>query len=130
MKQILVVDDNKLIAEGLALRLGLLMKDARILTARDGREAMEVLTSEPVDLLVTDLQMPVIDGYDLIAYCRKNMPRVQLCAMSGALTPGLERQLSALGVTVSFDKPFDFDKVAERIRDEFVARQGLFGGIA
>jgi CheY-like chemotaxis protein len=117
MKHILVVDDDKLVAASLALRIGLQVKDARIHTAGDGREAMEILNFTSVDVLMTDLQMPVMNGYELIAYCRKNLPSLPLFAMSGALTPEVKRQLQTLGVTACVDKPFDFDEIALRVTD-------------
>lgn len=125
MKSILVVDDNTFVAEALALRLGLFIRDSRIITAADGREAARILDSEPVDFLLTDLQMPVMDGYDLILYCRKNHPRVHLCAMTAGPTADVLRRLRMLGVTVCFSKPFDFDETAQRVRDELVSGRGV-----
>lgn len=72
VRTILLVDDSPFVAEALALRLGLFLKDCRILTAADGVAAVEILKSEPVDFIMTDLQMPVMNGYELIAYCKKN----------------------------------------------------------
>lgn len=117
MKNILVVDDNKLIAEGLAQRIGMAMKDACIHTAENGREAMELMSSTPMDLVMTDLQMPDMDGFDLIDFCQKNRPGTALYAMTADRGPEVVKRLDHLGIAGSVEKPFDFDEVAYQIRD-------------
>ena len=125
MKNILVVDDNKLIAEGLALRIAVLVKDAYVHTAANGREAIAFLESTPVDVVVTDLQMPVMNGFELIDYCRKSKPDVSLYAMSGNADPEVAERLSRSGVFGPVEKPFDFDEVAYRIKDALSPRTRL-----
>jgi CheY-like chemotaxis protein len=118
MKNILVVDDNVFVAEGLAVRLNLFVKDCRVLTAVNGADAVQVLSATEVDFVLTDLQMPVMSGYELITYCREHRPRVRLAAMTGDCSPDVRKRLQALGVSVCFEKPFDYDLVAQRVRDE------------
>lgn len=125
MKNILVVDDNKLIAEGLALRLAVLMRDVRIHTAENGREALTLLESTSIDFVMTDLQMPVMSGFELIDYCRKNKPGIPLYAMTGDTAPEVTERLSRAGVSAPVEKPFDFDEVAERIKDALFPRMRL-----
>ncbi len=113
---VLIVDDNMLIVEALALRLSVYLRDYDILTANSGEAAVNILKSVPVRFIMTDLQMPGMDGFGLIAYCRKNHSRVPVFAMSAECDPDTVRRLHALGVSACFEKPFDFDAVTDRIR--------------
>ncbi|HJW72492.1 MAG TPA: response regulator [Geothrix sp.] len=54
-----------------------------ILMAQNGAEALEVLTREPVHVLVTDLNMPVMDGFNLIAKVSRLYPQVPIIVMTG-----------------------------------------------
>lgn len=125
IRTVLLVDNSPFVAEALALRLGLFLKDCRILTAADGMAAVEILKSNAVDFIMTDLQMPVMDGYELIAYCKKNHPRIPLYAMTGEDTPDAARRLGELGVSTCFEKPFDYDEVTRRVREELDAGPGV-----
>ncbi len=133
MKNILVVDDNAFVAEALALRLNFFIEDSRVITAADGAQAVEVLNRETVDHVLTDLQMPVMDGFELIEYCRKHHPRVPLAVMTGERTPETLKRIRMLGVSDCFEKPFDFDEVAQHIRDDLDSGRGVIdmvsGGI-
>lgn len=130
MKTIVVVDDDRFAAEALALRLGLFIPDSRIIAAADGAEGVKVLDGMPVDLLLTDINMPVMNGYALIEHCRKRHPRVRMVAMTADYSPEVFRRLHALGVPTCFEKPFDFDEVAERVRDELNAASGVYDRIS
>lgn len=125
MKNILVVDDNALIKEVLVQWIRSAMQDVGILTAQNGREAMEILKNTPVSLVLTDLQMPVMNGYELIEYCKKNMPEIHVYAMTGERTPDVVRRLGLMGVPMTVEKPFDFGEVASRIKDALADKPGM-----
>ena len=60
------------------------------LTATSGRQALAVHRQNPVDVLVTDIFMPDMDGYELIQKFRQEYPKVKVVAMSGGIprSPG------------------------------------------
>lgn len=70
MKRIMTVDDSATIRQMVALTL----RDAgyEVIEAVDGRDALERLGQESVDMLITDLNMPNLDGVGLIREVRKN----------------------------------------------------------
>lgn len=125
MKNILVVDDNALIKDVLAQWIRSAMQDTHILTAGNGREALDILNNTPVSLVLTDLQMPVMNGYELIEYCKKNRPEIPVYAMTGERTPEVVRRLGLMGVPMTVEKPFDFGKVACWIRDALDDKPGV-----
>ena len=81
-KTLLVVEDDRstlsLYRAGLKGLVGF-----KILMAENGGQAMEVLRQEPVHVLVTDLNMPVMDGFNLIAKASRFYPQVPIIVMTG-----------------------------------------------
>lgn len=78
--QILVVDDSRDVREFLALVLRL--NGCRVLTAADGNAAQKILETEYPDLVITDLEMPHGNGWDLLAYCRAQHPSLPVLIVS------------------------------------------------
>jgi CheY-like chemotaxis protein len=100
LRNILVVDDHKLTLSTISKGLSVYLKDVTILTAKDGGEAVEILKSHPVASVLTDLNMPVMDGYELLRYLRKNYPDMPVFAMTSNLTRGVEELLRHMGVSL------------------------------
>ncbi len=67
MQTFLLVDDDKALVKAMTAYLHRRYRDARLLSAQDGEEALMLLHRHQVDLLVTDLFMPVMDGFQLLA---------------------------------------------------------------
>ena len=75
MQTILVVDDNQDMRNFLT---GILNKDYHVLTASDGEEAKEIVRSRPVNLVVTDLMMPKVDGMKLTQFIHRERVVIHL----------------------------------------------------
>ncbi|MBI5585935.1 MAG: response regulator [Deltaproteobacteria bacterium] len=101
---ILLVDDHQDFLRGLANALKEGSNKCCILTAENGEQALKVLESTPVDLVVTDLRMPLMDGFDLISQAKKKYPGITVIVLSSFLYPELEPRLRALGVSHGIDK--------------------------
>ena len=111
MATILLVDDNNYIIETLSSYIKQSMKNPTVLMASNGKAAADILESLPVDFVITDLQMPIMDGYALIDYRNRNFPQVPLVAMSGDTSPDALARLNALGVNECLEKPFGYDEI-------------------
>jgi CheY-like chemotaxis protein len=118
LKNMLVVDDTETLLYAVAEWLGICFADWGILTAGNGKEAIEILESVQVDFMLTDLQMPVMDGYDLLAYIRENHPHIPTVAMSGSYDREAKERLHALGVPRCLEKPVSFKIVGDTIVEE------------
>jgi CheY-like chemotaxis protein len=116
MKNILLVDDNAYILEALALTFSTIARDCAVLKARNGKEAVEILQRVPVDLLLTDVHMPVMNGLELISHRNACYPQVPLFAMTGDASPEVMEQLNGLGVNECLEKPFNFEAVTRMIQ--------------
>ena len=108
MAVILVVDDEDTLRKNLARFLTGLGHEVR--TASNGRDALVMLDEVPIDLLVTDINMPEMDGIEVIRALRARGATFPVIAMSGggvfdkALLLG---SAGALGAAATLDKPFE-----------------------
>lgn len=122
MKRILVAEDNKLILETIAHSLT--REGYEILKALDGKECLKILEDNEVDLLITDLYMPYINGHEVISIIRderkKNIPILVLSA-GGAE----ENVLKAfeLGADDFMVKPFSLVELNVRVRKLLALRR-------
>jgi two-component system, chemotaxis family, chemotaxis protein CheY len=110
-KKILVAEDSASIRKFITLALKL--RGYHVIAAVDGMEAMEKLPGEDIDLLVTDLNMPNIDGYKLIENIRgndkyKDLPIIILSSLSG--DEDVQKGLAA-GANSYLIKPFNTKRI-------------------
>jgi two-component system response regulator HydG len=105
--RILVVDDNPDMAETLADILEL--KGFTVHAAASGAEALEILRGQPVDILLTDVKMPGMNGLELYRETRKLYPRLITIFMTAYSADELIQQGMAEGVKTILDKPLDMN---------------------
>jgi CheY-like chemotaxis protein len=103
-KNILLVDDDPGFLLTLANNLKKGYENCCVLTAGNGVHALKLLECDQVDLVVTDLNMPVMDGFDLILHMKEKYPSIPVIVMSSYLYPGLEATLKSLNVSQCIDK--------------------------
>jgi CheY-like chemotaxis protein len=115
VKNVLVVDDERSFL--LSLQAGLRQYASRFatLTAANGKDAVEVLKRSKVDLVVTDLHMPEMDGFELLALMTKEHPDVPVMIMTAYSTPEIKHRVEALGSFRIQEKPIDFKELAESV---------------
>ncbi len=114
MRKVLIVDDNKVLRETLASYLESKIGGLTVLTAEDGGKAIHLLESNCVDLILTDLVMPNIDGYNVVDYAKKHCPSVPLIIMTASWSLELETLLQKRGAIRYIEKPFrpeDIDRM-------------------
>ena len=115
MNNILIIDDNLQLLEARAAVIGTQFQDCSILTARNGVEGIAKIETMPVDLILTDLDMPVMDGYGVISHRNKGYQQVPLFVMSGNCSPEVREKLDGLGVSECIEKPFFFEQIRSKI---------------
>ncbi len=115
MKKILIVDDEKSFLLSLTDGLSVHSDKFQILTAENGREAVNVLRSVPVDLLVTDLKLPEMNGFELLAWTSRHQPQLPVIVMSAFGTPEIEARLAKLDTLQFLEKPLDIQMLEEGI---------------
>jgi DNA-binding NtrC family response regulator len=113
-KKILVVDDDPLIR---SLIMDTLKSDSEleVLTAENGKEAVKSLKEQPVDLVITDLKMPVMNGLKLLAFMKKHYPELHAIVLTGYGNAELEEKIKAYDTFQYFEKPLDIGVLIEMI---------------
>ncbi len=115
MSRVLVIDDETVV--GTILRYAFHGQDHQILIADGGRAGIEVARAEHPDVIVLDLMMPSVNGYDVLAVLRedadtKRVPILVLTAVT--MSRERERCLSS-GADMVMTKPFDPQDVADAV---------------
>jgi DNA-binding response OmpR family regulator len=111
---LLIVEDHETVAENMKKFLGL--QDYKVTVANDGNTGLEIAMTEPVDLVILDINLPGMDGYtmcDMLRKGGKNVPILMLTARSKQeeVVRGLN-----LGADDYLTKPFDLDVLLARVR--------------
>ena len=129
MKVILLVEDDEAIRTALAELLEEMEDDLQIIQAANGREAINVLYTSPVDLVVTDLNMPVLDGFALLAHLMGAHARMPVIVLTAFGTADTRRHLKELGATY-LEKPRDLATLPHLVREKLAQRaRGHIEGI-
>jgi YesN/AraC family two-component response regulator len=104
MKHILVVDDNLMMRK---LIRNLFHEDNFIIEeATNGIEGLEIIKQPPVDLIITDIIMPKMEGLELIMNLRRDFPKIKIIAISGG-KPYYLYMAKKLGIEGIFTKPLN-----------------------
>ena len=113
---VLVAEDDPIIREALA---GMFAQEGyRVTAARDGGEALSVFEQEPCDVLVTDLNMPVLDGHALIGLTRRQRPDMPVVVVTGNLPKNAAELLNgeARHKTAILFKPVAFEAIVKTVK--------------
>lgn len=116
-ERILVVDDEATILQITCQTLEL--NGYRTLRAANGREAIDVIasSSESVDLVLTDMMMPVMDGAALSAHLEQEHPEIPVIAASGLNSNGGVARAVGMGVSRFLPKPYTTSLLLTTVRD-------------
>lgn len=107
--KILMVDDDENIREIFQDLLSL--DNHRVKTAASGREALEYFAAEPFDVVITDLGMPGMSGWEVTAEVKKLNPQVPVLLVSGWGAQIDEKEAQAKGADLVISKPFQLNQI-------------------
>lgn len=124
MKKVLIVDDEPAVLFALSEALADRRRGVKVATAANGQEAVAILESEKVDLVVTDLRMPEMDGFELLAWLRRGFPHLPVIVMTAF---GAETAARLDGSPEVLEKPFDVGELKRKVTD--LMRQSVKGRV-
>ena len=110
---VLVVDDNKSIRElvsDIVSHLGF-----NVAQASDGAEAFALFSEHGFDLILTDFQMPVMDGLHLASRIKNDSPGTPVVLITGSVREGVEKRMEKRSVDRVVYKPFRVEQLLETI---------------
>jgi len=107
-KTILVVDDEKMFCEIISERLR--GAGYTVLTAENGQEAVEILAKNKVDVVLSDVKMPVMNGMDLLKHVQELIDKPEMVMMTG-YSDYSEKEMVDAGAVAVLEKPGIWDKL-------------------
>lgn len=131
MATILLVDDDLGLQKILGLSLKKYELEFTVLFASNGEEAIEIFGQQVIDLLVTDIKMPKMDGLALLAYMCIKYPTIPCIVLTSYAIPGLEKKLSR-SIFRFLKKPVNPTGLVRLVREglQQVAGGGALSGIS
>jgi CheY-like chemotaxis protein len=109
-KRVMFVDDE----EGVRLSFDRYLSEHGfdVTTAEDGERAISKLRNEPVDVVVSDLRMPRVDGIQLLEWIHDRQPETRFILLTGFGTEEVERKVRELGAYEYLNKPISPDALS------------------
>jgi signal transduction histidine kinase/CheY-like chemotaxis protein len=116
-RRILIVEDN---ADTLhALRRLLQSHGHRVYEANSAQQALDVIDAEPIDLLISDIGLPDVSGWELMRQLRENHPDVRGIALSGFVTDEDRRRSLESGFVEHLSKPIELSRLLAAVEAAF-----------
>jgi DNA-binding NtrC family response regulator len=122
-RKVLIVDDEETLLLSIDDGLSIYKQYFTLLTATNGMDAVKILKSkEKIDLVVTDLKMPRMDGFELLTYIQRNFPHIPVILMTAYGTPKIEEIIKSMGIFGYLEKPLDINTIADTILEALKIR--------
>jgi len=124
MPKILLVEDNEASADALARRLE--RRNYRVTIAGDGRTAVESAKAVQPDIILMDLGLPVMDGWDATAHLKNDADtrHIPIIVLSAHAMPNHRHQALAAGGDDFDSKPVQFEGLLKKIETLLATRSG------
>ena len=114
MKTVLIVEDVEL---NIDLLTQLLEDDYNLLVAKDGAEGVAITEQKEPDLVLMDISLPGMDGYEATRAIRKSFPTLPIIGLSAHAMQGDAEKAIAAGCTGYLTKPVDEDLLFQKLQE-------------
>jgi two-component system chemotaxis response regulator CheY len=127
VQRILIVEDSATMRSLLVSTLGELGAAAKIIEAASGFEALRLLPREPFDLILTDINMPDINGLELVSFVKGNAAyrAIPLVIVSTESSERDRERGLALGADAYLVKPFEPEQLRDVVASLLARRSGV-----
>lgn len=115
IRNVLFVDDDQEMLQALNEGLEKYRETFRVMLAEDGVDAVAQLRQRTVSVVVTDLKMPRMDGFTLLAHIMEHYPDIPVIIITGYSTPEMKRLAQEGGAVGYISKPFLIEDLARQI---------------
>ena len=112
--KILVIDDEQLIGELLMRYLN--KKGYEVVPFTKGSEGIKAAQESSFNLVMVDIRMPGLSGFEVIKELQKSLPHLPIIAMSGSLVNEEVTEILNLGIRAFLNKPFDFQILEKEVK--------------
>lgn len=113
--KLILVDDEVIYLKGLRALVEQYDNFEVVAEARNGQELLDIVSNHLPDVVLLDINMPVLDGIEAGIAMLKNYPNIKLIALSAYLKPIIKNKLKFMGFSGVIDKTTDFSVIANSI---------------
>lgn len=125
MKQILLVDTDAIFTKAVSYLLE--KSDCKVSIAKDGKEATDALLTKQFDLVITDLFMPHLNGFELVNHIRQNtsLKHTPIFVVSDVKHEKSISNCFRLGANAYLKKPLDVSRLLSEIQNMVINRRNV-----
>jgi DNA-binding response OmpR family regulator len=129
LKKVLIVDDEETLTWSMARSLSKDRDKYEVIIANNGREALNSLKNNKIDLVISDIRMPDINGLDLLVKIKKEYPQTKVIIMTAYGSSDVQKEANQRGSLYYVEKPFEISDIRKIIIDLIGKRKGFQGKI-
>lgn len=129
LNKVLIVDDEETLTWSMAKSLSKDKDKYEIFIANNGKEALNLLKKNRIDLVISDIRMPDINGLDLLVEIKKSYPQTKVIIMTAYGSSDVQKEANRRGSLFYVEKPFEISDIRKIIIDLIGKKKGFKGKI-
>ncbi len=129
LNKVLIVDDEETLTWSMAKSLSKDKDKYEIFIANNGKEALNLLKKNRIDLVISDIRMPDINGLDLLVEIKKSYPQTKVIIMTAYGSSDVQKEANRRGSLFYVEKPFEISDIRKIIIDLIGKKKGFRGKI-
>lgn len=129
LKKVLIVDDEETLTWSMAKSLSKDKDKYDVIIANNGREALGLLKNNKIDLVISDIRMPDINGLDLLVKIKKDYPQTKVIIMTAYGSSDVQKEANRRGSLFYVEKPFEISDIRKIIIDLIGKKKGFRGRV-
>jgi YesN/AraC family two-component response regulator len=129
LKKVLIVDDEETLTWSMAKSLSKDKDKYEVIIANNGKEALTLLKDNKIDLVISDIRMPDINGLDLLVKIKKDYPDTKVIIMTAYGSSDVQKEANRRGSLYYVEKPFEISDIRKIIIDLIGKKKGFQGKV-
>lgn len=129
LKKVLIVDDEETLTWSMAKSLSKDKDKYEVMIANNGREALNLLKKDKIDLVISDIRMPDINGLDLLVRIKMEHPQTKVIIMTAYGSSDVQKEANRRGSLFYIEKPFEINDIRKIIIDLIGKKKGFQGKV-
>jgi DNA-binding response OmpR family regulator len=129
LKKVLIVDDEETLTWSMAKSLSKDRDKYEVMIANNGREALGLLKKDKIDLVISDIRMPDINGLDLLVRIKMEHPQTKVIIMTAYGSSDVQKEANRRGSLFYIEKPFEINDIRKIIIDLIGKKKGFQGKV-
>ena len=129
LKKVLIVDDEETLTWSMAKSLSKDKEKYEVMIANNGKEALNLLRKNKIDLVISDIRMPDINGLDLLVRIKMEHAQTKVIIMTAYGSSDVQREANRRGSLYYIEKPFEISDIRKIILDLIGKKKGFQGKV-